>query len=88
MLLIALSYGVLKTCADALLAVESSGEGRSAIYAASSLISSILGIVFIKVTSMLYAHHAGFLIIMCALLLSAVLILSIAAKGGRKNGVL
>lgn len=87
-LLIALSYGVLKTCADALLAVESSGEGRSAIYAASSLISSILGIVFIKVTSMLYAHHAGFLIIMCALLLSAVLILSITAKGGRKNGVL
>jgi len=37
---------------------------------------------------MLYAHHAGFLIIMCALLLSAVLILSITAKGGRKNGVL
>ena len=86
--LISLSYGVLKTCADALLAVESSGEARSAIYAASSLVSSILGILFIKVTSMLYARHAGTLIIMCALLLSVVLTLAAAAHGGRNHGTL
>ena len=81
---ISLSYGILKTLADALLAVETHGEHRSGIYAASYLGSSLLGIVFIKITSMLYAHNPGWLLIMCGMLLGGVLLLSFKRKVVRR----
>ena len=82
---IALAYGVLKTLADVVLAVETHGEHRSAIFASSYLISSFLGIVFIKGTSLLYAKNPGWLLFVCALLLGSVLVLSLQ-KGGEKHG--
>lgn len=78
---ISLSYGVLKTLADAVLAVETHGEHRAGVYAASYLLSSLVGIVFIKFTSMLYAHNPGWLLFVCALLLVGVLVLSLQKQG-------
>lgn len=80
-LCISLSYGVLKTLADAVLAVETHGQQRAGVYAASYLLSSILGILSIKLTSLLYAHNPGWLLFVCALLLSGVLILSLQKQG-------
>lgn len=84
---ISLSYGVLKTLADVVLAVETHGEHRSAIFASSYLISSFLGIVFIKLTSMLYVKNPGWLLFVCGLLLGGVLVLSLK-KEGQKHGKL
>jgi len=84
---ISLAYGVLKTLADVVLAVETHGEHRSAFFASSYLISSFLGIVFIKLTSMLYAKNPGWLLFVCGLLLGGVLVLSLK-KGGQKYGKL
>jgi len=79
---ISLSYGVLKTLADAVLAVETHGEHRAGVYAASYLLSSLVGIMFIKFTSMLYAHNPGWLLLICAILLLGVLLLSLQKQGG------
>jgi hypothetical protein len=78
---ISVSYGVLKTLADAVLAVETHGEHRAGVYAASFLISSCVGIVFIKFTSLLYTNNPGWLLFVCALILSGVLILSLKKQG-------
>lgn len=84
---ISVSYGVLKTLADAVLAVETHGEHRAGVYAASYLLSSFVGIVFIKFTSLLYAHNPGWLLFVCALLLLGVLLLSLKKQGGN-GGIL
>lgn len=78
---ISVSYGVLKTLADAVLAVETYGEHRAGVYAASFLISSCVGIVFIKFTSLLYTNNPGWLLFVCALILSGVLVLSLKKQG-------
>ncbi len=78
---ISVSYGVLKTLADAVLAVETHGEHRAGVYAASFLISSCVGIVFIKFTSLLYTNNPGWLLFVCALILSGVLVLSLKKQG-------
>ena len=84
---ISVSYGVLKTLADAVLAVETHGEHRAGVYAASYLLSSFVGIVFIKFTSLLYAHNPGWLLFVCAFLLLCVLLLSLKKQGGN-GGIL
>jgi len=81
------SYGVLKTLADVVLAVETHGEHRAAVFASSYLISSFLGIVLIKMTSLLYARNPGWLLGVCGILLGSVLILSMQ-KRGVKHGEL
>ncbi len=84
---IAPSYGVLKTLADVVLAVETHGEHRAAVFASSYLISSFLGIILIKITSLLYAQNPGWLLGVCGFLLGGVLVLSMP-KGGLNHGKL
>ena len=84
---ISFAYGVLKTLADVVLAVETHGEHRTAVFASSFLLSSILGIVFIKLTTLLYAQSPKWLLVVCSLLLGGVLILSMQ-KGELKHGEL
>lgn len=84
---IAPAYGMLKTLADVVLAVETHGEHRAAVFASSYLISSFMGIVLIKMTSLLYARDPGWLVVVCGLLLVGVLVLSMQ-KGGKRYGKL
>ena len=78
---------MLKTLADVVLAVETHGEHRAAEFASSYLISSFLGIVLIKMTSLLYARNPGWLLGVFGILLGSVLILSMQ-KRGVKHGEL
>lgn len=80
---IAPSYGVLKTLADVVLAVETHGEHRAAVFASSYLISSFLGVVFIKLTSLLYAKNPAWLVVACGFLIGGVLVLSMQKRGER-----
>lgn len=71
--LVAVSYGVLKTVADSLLAIETEADHRSGVYAFSFFFSSLVGIAVITICTRLYAQFPGWLFIISGLLISGVL---------------
>lgn len=72
-LLTALSYGVLKTVADSLLAIDTSGERRTGVYSFSFFFSSLLSIAAIKICTALYSVFPGWLFIICGILVFGIL---------------
>lgn len=73
-LITALSYGVLKTVADSLLAIDTSGEQRTGVYSFSFFFSSLLSIAAIKVCTALYSVFPGWLFIIAGILVLGILI--------------
>lgn len=71
-LVIALSYGVLKTVADSLLAIETEGEFRTGVYACSFFFSSILSVLAIQVVQALYQVSPNWLFGASAVLMMVV----------------
>jgi hypothetical protein len=72
-LLTALSYGVLKTVADSLLAIDTSGERRTGVYSFSFFFSSLLSIAAIKICTALYSVFPGWLFVICGILVFGIL---------------
>ena len=81
--IIAVAYGMLKTTADALIALHTSGESRTGIYALSYLASSVLGVIVIKVCSLLYTRYPGWLFILSGLLVLLILLSQLPRRGRR-----
>ncbi|MDD4219871.1 MAG: MFS transporter [Sphaerochaetaceae bacterium] len=71
--LVAISYGVLKTVADSLLAIETAADHRSGVYAFSFFFSSLVGIAVIAICTWLYAQFPGWLFIISGFLIAGVL---------------
>ena len=59
--LISLSYGVLKTIADSLLALQMTSEHSSTLYSFSFILSSVLGILAIQILQNLYTQSPNWL---------------------------
>lgn len=72
-LITALSYGVLKTVADSLLAIDTDGEQRTGVYSFSFFFSSLLSIAAIKICSSLYSVFPGWLFIITGILVVVIL---------------
>ena len=72
--LIALSYGVLKSAADALLAIEAAGGRGSGIYAVSFILSSGVSLVSIKILQRLYVFSPNWIFGLSFVLLVIVLL--------------
>ena len=83
--LISLSYGVLKTIADSLLALQMTSEHSTTLYSFSFILSSVLGIVAIQILQVLYTKSPNWLFgssaILIALVLLDALIFSASNKG-------
>jgi len=71
--IIAVSYGVLKTVADSLLAIETDTNHRAGVYACSFFFSSLLGIVAVAICTRLYVRFPGWLFIISGMLVTVVL---------------
>ena len=82
--LISLSYGVLKTIADSLLALQMTSEHSTTLYSFSFILASVLGIVAIQILQVLYTRSPNWLFgsstILIALVLLDALIFSAANK--------
>ncbi|MDR3247642.1 MAG: MFS transporter [Treponema sp.] len=83
--LAAISYGVLKTIGDALLALETGGEYRTGVYALSTFISSLVSIAVIRICSFLYGWFPGWLFIITGLLIVVILINGVLRLGDIKK---
>lgn len=59
--LISLSYGVLKTIADSLLALQMTSEHSTTLYSFSFILASVLGIVAIQILQVLYTRSPNWL---------------------------
>ena len=70
----AVAFGMLKTTVDSLLALHTGGGSRTGIYALSFVCSSLLGILVIRICSLLYVRYAGWLFILSAILVSLILV--------------
>ena len=82
--IVSLSYGVLKTLADSLLALQMTSEHSTTLYAFSFIFSSVLGIVAIQILQLLYTGNPNWLFgssaILIALVLDDALIFSASKK--------
>ena len=82
--LISLSYGVLKTIADSLLALQMTSEHSTTLYSFSFILASVLGIVCIQILQVLYDRNPNWLFgsstILIALVLLDALIFSATKK--------
>ncbi len=81
-LVLAVGYGALKSSMEGALAVYSESEYRSGIYSAANLLSSGLGVIVTAICSALYGRYAGWLYILCGVMVVCALgaILSVAGK--------
>ena len=73
-LTMALGYGMLKSEVDGALAVYTSSEYQSGIYALANLVSSGLGIVVTALCALLYPHSPRWLYILCSILVFLILL--------------
>ena len=87
--LISLSYGVLKTIADSLLALQMTSEHSTTLYSFSFILSSVLGIGAIQILKLIYDRNPNWLFgssaILIALVLLDALIFFISASKSRQN---
>ena len=84
--LISLSYGVLKTIADSILALQMTSEHSSTLYSFSFILSSVLGIVAIQILQLLYTQSPNWLFGSNAVIVALVL-LDALIFGRRKNRI-
>ena len=72
--LISLSYGVLKTIADSLLALQMTSEHSTTLYSFSFILASVLGIVAIQILQVLYTQSPNWLFGSSTILIALVLL--------------
>lgn len=84
LLVIAVSYGVLKSSADSLLAIETDGPQRSGVYSLSFVVSSVLSIIAIQAVQALYQISPVWLFGSSAVLMALVIAVCLISKE-RKN---
>ena len=72
--LISLSYGVLKTIADSLLALQMTSEHSTTLYSFSFILASVLGIVAIQILQVLYTQSPNWLFGSSLILIALVLL--------------
>lgn len=82
-ILLALSYGVLKSVADSLLAMETSGEFSSGIYSLSFVLAAVLSVIALQAIEFLYGISPNWLFGLSLILI--VLILMDCVLYRRKN---
>lgn len=85
-LVMSVGYGMLKTGVDGGLAVYSESEARSGVYSLVNLLSSALGIVATAACTALYTRFAGWVYLICVLMVAAILICILAARRGERHG--
>ena len=73
-ILISLSYGVLKTIADSLLALQMTSEHSTTLYSFSFILASVLGIVAIQILQVLYTRSPNWLFGSSSILIALVLL--------------
>lgn len=67
-------YGMLKTGVDGGLAIYSESEARSGVYSLVNLLSAALGTLAASVCTALYVRFAGWVYLICAVMVAAVLV--------------
>ena len=72
--LVSLSYGVLKTIADSLLALQMTSEHSTTLYSFSFILASVLGIVAIQILQVLYTQSPNWLFGSSTILIALVLL--------------
>ena len=84
--LISLSYGVLKTIADSLLALQMTSEHSTTLYSFSFILASVLGIVAIQILQVLYTRSPNWLFGSSTILIALVLLDALVFSAtSRKN---
>lgn len=88
--LLAVSYGVLKSSSDAILAMETGGEFGAGIYSFSFVLSAVLSILALQLMEVLYAKSPNWLFGLSAIFVVAIILiclpnLSISNKKGSKK---
>ena len=81
-LVMAVGYGSLKSSVEGAFSIYTEGEYRSGIYSLANLFSSGLGILVTALCSLLYGRFAGWLYILCGIM---VLLSLLAVAGARKK---
>lgn len=89
-ILLAISYGVLKSAADAILAVETAGEFGAGIYSFSFVLSAIFSILALQLMDVLYEKSPNWLFGLSAILVVIIILicipnLSISNKRSKKK---
>ncbi len=75
--LLALGYGVLKSSADALLAMETDGEFGAGIYSLSFVLSAVFSILALQLVDVLYIKSPNWLFSLSAILVALIIIIAI-----------
>lgn len=88
--LLAVSYGVLKSSSDAILAMETGGEFGAGIYSFSFVLSAVFSILALQLMEVLYAKSPNWLFGLSAIFVVAIILiclpnLSISNKKGSKK---
>ena len=83
--LVSLGYGVLKTVADSLLALQMTSEHSTTLYAFSFILASVLGIVCIQILQLLYDKNPNWLFGSSAILIALVLLDALIFSAARKE---
>lgn len=86
--LLALSYGVLKSVADALLAMETDGELGAGIYSLSFVLSSVLSILALQLVNILYEKSPNWLFGLSAILVGFIITISIQYVKSKKKSTI
>ena len=83
--LISLSYGVLKTIADSLLALQMTSEHSTTLYSFSFILASVLGIVAIQILQVLYTQSPNWLFGSSTILIALVLLDAVIFSAANKK---
>ena len=91
--LISLSYGVLKTIADSVLALQMTSEHSTTLYSFSFILSSVLGIMAIQILQVLYTKSPNWLfgsnaVIVALVLLDALIFIRFSSKNRQSTDTL
>ena len=76
-ILLALGYGVLKSAADALLAMETEGEFGAGIYSLSFVLSAVMSILALQLVDVLYIRSPNWLFGLSAILVALIIFICI-----------
>ncbi len=83
--LLALGYGVLKSSADALLAMETDGEFGAGIYSLSFVLSAVFSILALQLVDVLYIRSPNWLFGLSAILVLMIIVIAIPHARPKKE---
>ena len=87
-ILLAISYGVLKSTADAILAIETNGEFGAGIYSFSFVVSSVFSILALQLIDVLYIKSPNWLFGLSAIFVAIINLIclpNLNLKGSTEN---